>query len=808
MNEKRREPIGEVKQIQKCAHCSLPVPPARQLKTGEAFCCAGCEAVYAILHESNLEDYYSIRENLGAGKIGPARISGKTFQYFDDAEFLKRYAEPRAEGLLGIRFYLEGVHCAACSWLVEKVLLGREGATFAQLDLGRNIVEIVFDPRTIRLSRLAHALDRFGYTPHPLLEDSVAQARKKETRSLLLKMGVAGAVAGNIMLLAAALYAGEFTGIEEDLANLFRWISFGLALPAVLYSAQPFYRGAISGLKAGMLHMDLPISLGIIAAMSVSVVATVQERGEVYFDSLAVLVFLLLVGRMLLSRATARAADAAETLIEQAPRTVRRESDGKVEDIALAAADAGDTLLFLPGDVIAVDGVALQAAWVTESHLTGESYAVFKDVGATVYAGSQVVSVPLRLQATAVGAFTRLSQLSEMIRRAASQRADIVRLHDKIAGYFVATVLTLAVVTAVIWWNIDHSKALWNVAALLVITCPCALGLATPVALSVAMGRAAKRGLFIKSAEAIERAATVRHAILDKTGTLTSGKTELVRSHFAPHLSIADRERLMTQISTLEGFAVHPIGAALRQTGQKSLPANDVQVFPQGITGNVDGQTIAIGSRRFMREMECTEGAWTANTEGNVQAARDGRVCAVFLVTDPINPDAKLAVENLQGKGVTVELLSGDRTDEVMRVAAALDISDARGDASPEEKLIRVNELESGGVRTAMFGDGVNDAAALSRATVGVSAAEAADVARSSADVFVSRRGPAAFAELVTLSRNTMRTIKRNVIIAIGYNALGAGLAMAGLVSPLLAALLMPLSSVTVLTLAVRGSKL
>ncbi len=807
MTDKTSQTSSDVNQKQNCAHCSLPVPPARQSSSGEAFCCAGCEAVYAILHETDLDEYYALRENLGPGKRGPARISGKAFHYFDDAEFLKKYAEPRAEGRIGVRFYLEGVHCAACSWLVEKVLLEREGAAFAQLDLGRNIVEIVFDPRSVQLSHLAHALDRFGYTPHPLLEDTVAQARKRETRSLLLRMGVAGAVAGNIMLLAAALYAGEFTGIEDDLANLFRWVSFGLAVPAVLYSAMPFYRGAIAGLRAGMLHMDLPISLGIIAAMSVSVLATVQERGEVYFDSLSVLIFLLLVGRMLLSRATSRAADAAETLMEQAPQTVRRETDGKIEDIALAAADAGDRLVFLPGDVIAVDGIALQSGWVTEAHLSGESDAVFKDVGATVFAGSQVVSIPLRIQATAVGAFTRLSQLAEMIRKAASQRAQIVRLHDRIAGYFVATVLTLAALTAVVWWQIDPSKALWNVAALLVITCPCALGLATPVALSVAMGRAAKRGIFIKSAEALERAASVRYALLDKTGTLTSGKMELVASHFAPALSTVEQNRLTSQISALEAYAVHPIGAALKRKDEIQLPVTEVTVHPQGITGTVAGQTLVVGSRRFMREMECLEDEWASKTDGNVLAARDGKVGAVLLVADPISPDALRAVDALQRQDITIELLSGDRVAEVTRVSQALGIAQARGDASPEEKLARVAELEANGVRTAMFGDGVNDAAALSRATIGVSAAEAADVARSAADVFVSRRGPIAFAEMVSLSRNTMKTIHRNVVIAIGYNALGAGLAMAGLVSPLFAALLMPISSITVLALAVRGSK-
>ncbi|MBK8128269.1 MAG: heavy metal translocating P-type ATPase [bacterium] len=790
-----------------CAHCGLAVPPARRTGASAVFCCAGCEAVYAILHDSDLDDYYALREELGAGKRGPARVTGKSFGFFDDPEFLKRYSQARPEGRVALRFYLEGVHCAACSWLVEKVLLERGGAAYAQLDLGRSVVEIVFDPVQVKLSTLAQSLDSFGYTPHPLSEDTVAQARKKETRSLLLRMGVAGAVAGNIMLLAAALYAGEFTGIEENLATLFRWVSFGLALPAVLYSAMPFYRGAVAGLRARMLHMDLPISLGIIAAMTVSVVATVQNRGEVYYDSLSVLIFLLLVGRMLLSRASSRAADAAETLMEQVPQTVRRETNGKIEEVALAAVESGDTLLFLPGDLSTVDGVALQNGWVTEAHLTGEADAVLKEPGNPVYAGSQIVSMPLRVQTTAVGAFTRLSKLAEMVRQAASARAQIVRLHDRIAGYFVATVLLLALATLVLWWQLDPTRALWNVAALLVVTCPCALGLATPVALSVAMGRAAKRGIFIKSAEAIERAATVRHALLDKTGTLTSGKMELVEAVFAPDCRTDEREKILAHIAALESYSVHPVGQALRRTDALPLDVRDVTVHAQGIAGTVAGDKLVIGSRRFLRECECLDADWARDIQANVFAARNGVLAAVLTVADPISPDARRAVTALSNTGIEIELLSGDRSIEVARVAAALGILHARGEVTPEEKLARTVELEQSGTRTAMFGDGVNDAAALSRATIGVSAADAADVARSAADVFVSRRGPLAFAELVSLSHNTMRTIRRNVVIAVAYNALGASLAMAGLISPLWAALLMPLSSVTVLTLAVRGSK-
>ena len=318
-----------------CSHCGLPVPKAliRQDRE-EQFCCGGCEAVYGILNDCDLDEYYRLRDELSSDKPKPAQVSGKDFSYLDDPEFLKKYTIPRTKGNLSVELYVEGVHCVACSWLIEKVLMEREGADFARLDLGKSIVEIVFDPAKITLSRLAGVLDSVGYTPHPIQDDSVAIASRRETRSLLIRMGIAGAVAGNIMLLAVSLYAGEYTGIDVNHANLFRWISLGLALPALLYSAQPFFKGAWSGLRHGMLHMDLPISLGILSAFAISLTATILGRGEVYYDTLTLLIFLLLSGRLLLNRATKWAMGSSEKLLDLEPRTARIVHENETHEVS------------------------------------------------------------------------------------------------------------------------------------------------------------------------------------------------------------------------------------------------------------------------------------------------------------------------------------------------------------------------------------------------------------------------------------------------------------------------------------------
>lgn len=800
-----------------CSHCGLPVPASRVVKgAGEQFCCAGCEAVYRIIHECRLDDFYRLRDEFGDDHKQAARVSGKSFDYLDDPEYLKRYAEPLTAGGLRVRFYLDGVHCIACSWLTEKVLMEREGARFARLDLGRSILEVVFNPAEVKLSRLALSLDRLGYTPHALWEGSGAAAQRKETRSLLARLGIAAASAMNIMLLAVSQYAGDVSGIESGISALFRWVSLGLALPAVLYSAWPYYRGAWSGLRRGMLHMDLPISLGILAAFSMSAAATVLNRGEVYFDSVSALIALLLAGRLLLQRAGRWAADAGENLLSLSPRTARRIEDDRERDVLLTEIHVGDRLRVLPGETIPVDGTLSSGeGWIAEAHLSGEPGAAHRSPRDSLFAGSVVEQSPIVMAATAVGETTRLARLAEIMRNASVRRAPIVSLLNRVAAWFVAAVLTLAAATAVIWLFVDPSRALWNAAAVLVVACPCALGLATPVALAVAMGRAARRGIFIKGQDGVERLASTEHVILDKTGTLTEGNLSIVERHFADRVADCERVEILRAVAALEKFSGHVIATAFRDVPGNGVILKECRVLPgAGVEGRVDGHHVCAGSESFIAERvtelpaELSARAADAERRGVtvVWVARDHEACALLTLGDSLRNDAALAVGDMRKLGLDLELLSGDHEQAVARVARELSIADFRGRVSPEQKLSRVEELAAQGKRTAMVGDGVNDAAALGRAHVGISAAGAADVARDAADVFISStREPSAIAEAFALSRRAMRVVRVNLWIAVAYNLVGAALAVTGHVSPLVAAVLMPLSSLTVLLIAARA---
>jgi Cu2+-exporting ATPase len=797
-----------------CAHCGLPVPLSRLRTTAEHhFCCNGCEAVWNILHNSNLTEYYGLRNAYAETEPHAARVSGKSFAYLDDPEFIKKFGRPRVGGGVAVQFYLEGVHCIACSWLVEKVLLEREGARFARLDLGKSTLEVIFNPATTKLSRIAEALDHIGYTPHAIVDDEAAMAQRKETRTLLARMGIAAASAMNILLLSISQYAGDRTGIEAGYSALFRWVSLGLALPAVLYSAWPYYRGAWSGLRRRVLHMDLPISLGIAVSFMISAAATIRNRGDVYFDSVCMLIFLLLTGRLLLQRAGRRAADAGIQLLSLTPRVAHRIEDDNASDVLLTDVIAGDTLRVLPGETVPVDGSLESAgASIQEAHLTGEFLPVMKTRGEILYAGSVVEQYPVEMTAIAVGETTRLGRLAAMMLEASQRRAPIVALMDRIAGYFVGGVLLLSAATAVVWYFLDPARMLWNVAALLVVACPCALGLATPVALAVAMGKAARRGIFIKGQDGIERLASVEHVILDKTGTVTDGKLSIVESCFAD-LDLGNT--ILRHVAALERVSGHAIASAFDDIECRDVRVEaSASIAGAGIEGRADGIKYAIGSETFVTERGCGIPEALANFAKEKQdsgltfvwIARDSQVVAVAGLCDNLRSDALSAVAEMRSMDLELELLSGDGEQAVRHVAESLNITEYAGQTSPENKLKRVESLLASHLHVAMVGDGVNDAAALSRATVGISAANSADVARDAADVFISTdRGPSAIADALRLSRRAMKIIRLNLGIALAYNLVGAGLAMTGHVGPLAAAVLMPLSSLTVLLIASRA---
>jgi len=801
-----------------CAHCGLEVPESMQ-RTGDAeqFCCEGCRQVYRILKDWGLDGYYRVLDQQG-GRGVPAQVSGRGFEDFDDLGFAALHVEETERQTRRVRFYLEGVHCAACVWLVEELPRALDGVLAVRLNLASALAEVEWDPRQVALSSVARALDGIGYTPHAHRHDVVEAARRAEDRGLLIRIGVAAVCAMNIMFISGALYAGERHGIDPRFEQFFRWLSLALALPVVGYAARPFFRAAWAGLRRRVPHMDLPISIALLAAFGFSAVATVRGIGPVYFDSLAALVALLLGARYLQQRVQRAALERADRLRGVAFTEYARRLDGAgiSLEVPISALAPGDRVEVRSGELLPVDGLVIDGrSSLDNAVLTGEPEPIAVAPGDLVHAGATNLGARLVLEVEAAGSETRIGALLALVEEAMARRAPIVQLADRISRGFVVAVLVLAAVAGLLAYvgsEGDAGAALQRVVALLVVTCPCALGLATPVALSVGLSQAARAGIFIKNPDAVELLQRVDTLLLDKTGTLTEGAATVARWQ--------GPQEIWEMADALEAESMHPVAQAFRRSSRSPLRRERAveavqELAGQGIRGRVDGRQVVVGNQALIDTLgvELAPTLATATAEmveaglSPLLVAVDGEVQGVGGIGDPLRADARATVAALRARGLRPYIVSGDHPQVVARLAGELDIpaADALGGMSPEAKrdlvaqLVEARAPDAARGRVMMVGDGVNDAAALALADVGVAVQGGSGASVQAADVVLTRPGLAPLLELCVGSRRVLRVVRRNLGFSLIYNLVGASLALVGLVGPLLAAVLMPLSSLTVI---------
>jgi Cu2+-exporting ATPase len=779
-----------------CVHCGLPVPGG----AGE-FCCAGCEIVHRTIAANGLERFYELREQPAA-----AHTTSHSYAELDDAAFERVHVRSDGAGDKHAALYLADLRCTACIWLVEATPRCVPGVREVRVDLGRSRADVTWDPRVTSLAQIARHLDRIGHPAHPYRGLDRDRARRREDRALLVKLGVAGAAVGNLMLLAIALYAGLFDGMSGADITFFRWASMCVAVPGLGYAATPMFRTALGALRARRMHLDLPLSIGILAGLGWGTANVLRGAGEIYFDSLSMLVFLLLVARWIVLRHQRSAATAAELLLALTPSRVRRISrSGAIEDVPVEAVVAGDRIEVRAGETIAVDGVVERgASGIDAGLLTGESRPVDVAPGARVHAGTVNVAAPIVVCATEVGEQTRVGALVASIEALSARKAPIERTVDRIASRFVPVVTIVAVLTFVGWSLVSPTLGVEHAMALLVVTCPCALALATPLAVTVALGRAARRGILIKGADALERLATPGTMYLDKTGTLTQGRLEVGSWH-----GDVDARALA---ATLEATSAHPIARAIAACAPATGSATDVrEELGRGIRGRVAGRDIVVGSPSWVAALARGEVTrWVDDVVRDAQTpiaiAVDGAIVAVAGLADPVRPDARAALVALSELGWRVEILSGDDPRVVGAVGAELGLPLDRcaGAVTPEGKRARVEAAREHGP-VAMVGDGVNDAAAIAAATCGIAVSGAAEVAIEAADVLLRSSSIEAIAATAAGARATLATIRRSLAISLAYNISVGALAIAGLIHPLLAALLMPASSLSVLASSLRS---
>lgn len=814
---------GAARAVTACTHCSGAVPAGLLLPDapdGRQFCCAGCRTAFAILHEHGLDGYYALPER----RDSPVAASDRSYEEFDHPAFHELYVHPTPEGLSRVELYLEGVHCASCVWLVERVPLMLPGVVRAELNVRRSLARVEWDESALPLSEVARALDRLGYPPHPFRGVRAEEVRRREDRAMLMRVGIAGAVAGNVMLAALAMYSGWLGGkMESEYERFFRWMSLVLTTITLAWPGRVFITGALAALRTRSLHMDVPIALALVVGLARGALNTVRDSGPIYFDGLATLIFALLAGRYLQQRGQRAAADSAELLYSLAPtsaRVVEGDGDGDGDAAGEGMAAAGERVRELPatallpgmlldvraGDTLAADGVVEHGVSTLDlSLLTGESRPVSVREGAEVFAGTVNLAAPIRVRVSRAGETSRLASILRQVEEGDQRRAPVVKLADRLAGRFVAAVLVLAAVTLAVWWGRDPALAVDHAIALLIVTCPCALALATPLAVSVSVGRAARTGILVKGGDALEQLARPATILLDKTGTVTQARTALEWWDGPAWVR--------PLVLGLERGSRHPLAEGFRRAWPEvgeGRATETSHVMDGGIEGIVDGCRVVVGSPRFVQERAAGGDLLLAAIPElaltPVLVAVDGRVVAAAGFGDPLRPDAAAALSRLREYGWHVRLLSGDARPVVEAAGRRLGIppEDCVGEASPEEKLRMVNEASRLG-RVVMVGDGVNDAAAIAAASVGISVHGGAEASMATADVYLADPGLGSLVRLVEGARRTMRVIRRNIAFSLTYNLAAAALAIAGLLDPLVAAILMPASSLTVVVASWRS---
>jgi len=794
-----------------CAHCGLPVPLGLiDGSVTEQFCCEGCRTVFHMLRESGLDGYYRIRRSLEVAPV-PAQVTNGRYTAFDDEAFQEMHVRSISGHIREIELHLERIHCGACVWLIEKMPEILPGILETTVRLRQRVAKIRWDARVVALSRIARTLDSLGYPPHPYRSGQADRLDRLEERRLLVHIAVSGAIAGNVMVIAFALYGDMFHGMDAEFRTFFRVASLILTFIALAWPGRTFFRGAIAAIRTRTAHMDLPIALGLGAGGVSGLINTVGGAGDVYFESLTMLVFLLVVGRWLQHRQRRAGREAVEMLYTVTPFSARIVDESGVREAPIESLRAGDLVEVRTGETLPVDGCVMRGESLLDaSVITGESKPLRAAAGDAVLAGTVNLTSPLHVRATSVGEATRVGRLMKMVEESAERKSPIVHLAHRVSHVFVLVVIALAMATAGVWMLLDPSRALSNAISLLIVTCPCALGLATPLAMVASVGQAAKRGILIKGGDIVQRLTRPGLIMLDKTGTITHGELAVVLWE--------GEDWLRHAVSALESHSAHPMALALCAAGNEEAAAlrfEDIrEAMGRGIEGRFERGLLRVGSRAFMEEcgvrvpdefLEVERGL-LARAHSPVFAAVNGEVRAIAGIGDAVRPDAHATIRALERAGWSVGILSGDHADVVGAVAAELELDPGvcRGGVTPEEKLRFVETaLHDGSV--IMVGDGVNDAPALAAANVGIAVSGGAEASMHAADVYLSRPGLAPILTTLSGANRTLRVIKRNIAVSVAYNAIGASLAIAGVINPLMAAVLMPISSLTVVSLSYRS---
>lgn len=795
-----------------CFHCSLPVPKNSSYLVEidgqeQAMCCPGCQAVAKAIVDGGLTSFYQYRTDTSPTARAAVPEVLKELTLYDKPELQRTFVSTDENEIKQASLILEGIVCAACVWLNERHISALPGVVDFHVNYSTHRARLRWDDSQIQLSDILQAIASIGYIAHPYDTGRQEAVYKKERSNALRRLAVAGLGATQVMMLAVALYAGDYSGMDADLENFMRWVSLFIATPVVFYSARSFFSSAWRDLKVRQLGMDVPVSLAIGLAYSASCWATISRSGEVYFDSVTMFTFFLLAGRFLEMGARQKAGQAAEELVKLLPAMATRITDDGDETVSVTELVAGDKVRIKPGDSIPADGVIIQGrSSIDESLLTGESIPLAKTISEKVIGGTVNIESPLVVEVEKVGADTVLAAIQRLLDRAQVEKPSIAKMADRVAAWFVGFLIVLVTAVGLWWWQHDPEQAFWIVISLLVVTCPCALSLATPVAMTAATGTLTRLGVLTTRGHALETLAKVTHVVLDKTGTITQGRLALESVNTFADLT---EQQCLSIAAALELGSEHPVAKVFLHnlSNLNSEVAEAIEAIPgQGVTGMINGMQYRLGCASYVGNM--VDGSLIKSEHSTeIFLADNEKLLAVFFLSDVLREHAAELVKDLKSLGKKVWLVSGDNEAAVSYIAGQVGIDTMRHSMKPEDKLAVIHELQRQGEIVAMIGDGVNDAPVLAAAQVSIAMGGGTQLAHASADMVLLSEHLPHLVDAIKMAQRSVKVVRQNLTWALMYNLLALPLASMGYVAPWMAAIGMSASSLIVVLNALRLNK-
>ncbi len=807
-----------------CFHCGLPVPDKLDITVEykgkhEPMCCYGCQAVSQAIINSGMDDFYKFRTS---NPDKPEEIVPEFLQQlkaYDSSSIQKKFVETTdEENILEVSLILEGITCAACVWLNEKHLNALPGVISANINYSNHRARVRWDNTKIQLSEILESISRIGYLAHPYDPEQHQRILENERKQQIKRIGLSGVLGMQIMIFAVAMYTGEWWGMEESFKQSFRWISLALTLPLLLFTSNIFFISAYRDLSNKRVGMDVPISLGIGIAFISSLVNTVNGAGEVYFDSVAMFTFFLLTARYFEVGTRKQTSEATEALLNLKPAIATRLIDyadkksNRIDDqesIAVAELNTEDYLLVRPGEIIPADGIIINGiSGINESLITGESLPVTKQSGDAVIGGSTNTENPLIIQVSKLGEDSVLSSIQRLIDEAQHTKPAIAKLADKIATWFISVLLSIAAIVAFYWYKTDPTQWLEITIATLVVSCPCALSLATPTAITAASGQLAKIGLLPKRAHALETLAHATDFVFDKTGTLTEGKIKLEKT--IPLTNDYDDNFVLNIAASLEASSEHPIAQALISANKQTLLTADklTHTTGLGIQGEIDEKIWFVGNQEFIQQHTTDSFEDDTDHSSKIYLANQNRCVAIFILSDKIRNEAQSLITQLHQQHKQTHLMTGDRIESAKQISHQLGIEHCSANLKPEDKLKQVTTLQQKGAIVVMTGDGVNDAPVLAGADLSIAMGKGTQLAAATADMILISNNIAHIYHGYLIAIKTLRIIKQNLSWALLYNVIAIPAAAMGYVEPWLAAIGMSLSSLVVVLNALRLNKM